>query len=59
MEWDKIMEIAELALKNGRNIEIELRPDGFTNIDVTMPQEQIMETTSRNRWVLDKAGSEG
>ena len=56
MEWDKIMEIAELALKNGRDIEIELQSDGLSSINVTTPQDQIIETTTRSRWVLDKDG---
>lgn len=52
MDWEQIISITKLAIEHGHDVSITIQSDGYKQIDVSVPQEAIIET--RTRYVVDK-----
>ena len=54
MDWKEIKSIATSAMEHGKDICITIEANGYKQIDITTPKEQIIETTTRSRYVLEQ-----
>lgn len=57
MDWEQIIEMAELALKHNKDVTITIKADGNKQIECTTPQSCIVETNTRLRYVLEEMES--
>lgn len=51
MDWKEIMGITNRALEAGRDITITIESDGTKSIVVTVPQQSIIETNMRTKYI--------
>lgn len=53
MDWEEIKGITMSALEHGKDVCITIEANGYKQIDITTPTEQIIEATTRSRYVLE------